>query len=309
MSESLNDLRAFTLVAEAGSFTKAAGQMGVSQSALSHTIKALEQRIGIKLLNRTTRSVSTTQAGEQLLNDIAPLIAGIEQKMSALNEYRDTPRGTLRINGTEHVVNSILWTRLSQFARDYPDIHLEITTDYSLTDIVKDRYDIGIRLGHAVDKDMIAVKITPDMQMIVVASPEYIQAHGMPATPAELDRHRCLALRLPTRENIMSWELQASGDNADNNGSNNDTQRDTIQFSPQPVMIFSHAHLLVKAAVDGLGVAWVPTAMVREELENGKLVNLLKDWVTTYDGYYLYYPSRRQSSPLFRLLVDALRFK
>lgn len=305
MSESLNDLRAFTLVAEAGSFTKAAGQMGVSQSALSHTIKALEQRIGIKLLNRTTRSVSTTQAGEQLLNDIAPLIAGIEQKLGALNEYRDSPRGTLRINGTEHVVNSILWDKLAQFARDYPDIHLEITTDYSLTDIVKDRYDIGIRLGHAVDKDMIAVKITPDMQMIVVASPEYLQAHGSPATPTELDRHRCLALRLPTRENIMSWELQAPGEN----GGNDDTQRDTIQFRPQPVMIFSHAHLLVKAAVDGLGLAWVPTAMVREELENGKLASLLNDWATTYDGYYLYHPSRRQSSPLFRLLVDALRLK
>jgi DNA-binding transcriptional LysR family regulator len=301
MPESLNDLRAFTLVAEAGSFTKAAGQMGVSQSALSHTIKTLEERIGIKLLNRTTRSVSTTQAGEQLLNDIAPLITSIEQKLSALNEYRDTPRGTLRINGTEHVVNSILWHKLTQFARDYPDIHLEITTDYSLTDIVKDRYDIGIRLGHAVDKDMIAVKVTPDMQMIVVASPEYIQAHGSPANSSELDNHRCLALRLPTRENIMSWELQSHDDK--------DTQRDAITYRPQPVMIFSHAHLLVKAAADGLGLAWVPTAMVREELENGKLVSLLNDRVTTYDGYYLYYPSRRQSSPLFRLLVDALRLK
>jgi DNA-binding transcriptional LysR family regulator len=301
MSESLNDLRAFTLVAATGSFTKAAGQMGVSQSALSHTIKALEQRIGIKLLNRTTRSVSTTQAGEQLLSDIAPLITDIEQKLSALNEYRDSPRGTLRINGTEHVVNSILWDKLAQFARNYPDIHLEITTDYSLTDIVKDRYDIGIRLGHAVDKDMIAIKVTPDMQMIVVASPEYIQAHGSPANPAELDSHRCLALRLPTHENIMSWELQASGEK--------NTQRDVIKYRPQPVMIFSHAHLLVKAAVDRLGLAWVPTAMVREELENGTLISLLNDWVTTYDGYYLYYPSRRQSSPLFRLLVDALRFK
>ncbi|GAB3101518.1 LysR family transcriptional regulator [Aestuariicella hydrocarbonica] len=301
MSESLNDLRAFTLVAEAGSFTKAAGQMGVSQSALSHTIKALEKRIGIKLLNRTTRSVSTTQAGEQLLNDIAPLISGIEQKLSALNEFRSSPRGTLRINGTEHVIHSILWDKLSRFAHDYPDIHLEITTDYTLTDIVKDRYDIGIRLGHAVDKDMIAVRITPDMQMMVVASPEYVHTYGNPNIPSDLDHHRCLALRLPTHENLMNWELQKSGDGFQ--------KAEIVNIHPRPVMIFSHAHLLVKAAVDGLGLAWVPALMVKSELQSGKLVSLLDEWVTTYDGYYLYYPNRRQSSPLFRLLVDALRLK
>ena len=300
MSENLNDLRAFLRVAEAGSFTKAAGQMGVSQSALSHTIKALEERIGIKLLNRTTRSVSTTQAGEQLLNDIAPLISDIEQKLSALNEFRDSPRGTLRINGTEHVIHSILWDRLSRFALDYPDIHLEITTDYTLTDIVKDRYDIGIRLGHTVDQDMIAVRVTPDMQMMVVASAEYVRIHGKPETPADLDNHRCLALRLATHENLMNWELQKSGSGE---------QQEIVHYHPQPVMIFSHAHLLVKAATDSLGIAWVPTAMVRKDLQSGKLIPLLSEWLTSYDGYYLYYPHRRQSSPLFRLLVDALKLK
>lgn len=301
MSESLNDLRAFTLVATAGSFTKAAGQMGVSQSALSHTIKGLEERIGIKLLNRTTRSVSTTQAGEQLLNDIAPLISDIEQKLGALNEFRDSPRGTLRINGTEHVINCILWDKLSQFASTHPDIHLEITTEYTLTDIVKNRYDIGIRLGHSVDKDMIAVRITEDMQMIIVAAPDYVQTHDKPSLPTDLDQHRCLALRLPTHENLMNWELHQPG-----NGSK---QTQIVQYHPQPVMVFSHAHLLVKAAVDGLGLAWVPAAMVREELQKGSLISVMNDWVTTYDGYYLYYPNRRQSSPLFRLLVDALRLK
>ena len=279
MPENLNDLRAFILVARAGSFTKAAGQLDISQSALSYTIKTLEERIGVKLLNRTTRSVSPTQAGERLLDD--------------------SPQGTLRINSSEHVANVLLWEKLATFARNYPDVVLEITTDYALTDIVKDRFDIGIRLGSDVDKDMIAVRVTPDFQMIVVASPDYIAAHGTPGTPRDLDDHRCLTMRLPRHENIMNWEFQHS---------DNSHQHNAINYKPRSAMIVSHAHLLVKGALDGLGLAWVPSTMVEQELNNGQLVDVMADWAATCDGYHLYYPSRL-TSPLLRLLVDALKLK
>ena len=299
MPENLNDLRAFILVARAGSFTKAAGQLDISQSALSYTIKTLEERIGVKLLNRTTRSVSPTQAGERLLEDIEPLIAGIDQKLGKLNSFRDSPQGTLRINSSEHVANVLLWEKLATFARNYPEVVLEITTDYALTDIVKDRFDIGIRLGSDVDKDMIAVRVTPDFQMIVVASPDYIAAHGTPGTPRDLDDHRCLTMRLPRHENIMNWEFQHS---------DNSHQHNAINYKPRSAMIVSHAHLLVKGALDGLGLAWVPSTMVEQELNNGQLVNIMADWAATCDGYHLYYPSRL-TSPLLRLLVDALKLK
>jgi DNA-binding transcriptional LysR family regulator len=299
MPENLNDLRAFILVAQVGSFTKAAGQLGVSQSALSYTIKTLEDRIGVKLLNRTTRSVSPTQAGERLRAEIEPLIAGIEQKLGRLNEFRDSPRGTLRINSSEHVINLLLWDKLAKFAMDYPDVQLEITTDYALTDIVKDRFDIGIRLGGDVDKDMVAIRVTPNVQMIVVASPDYLAVHGAPLAPKDLQEHRCLTLRLPRHENIMGWEFQ----NPDQNHS-----QAAINYRPQSAMIVNHAHLLMKGAVHGLGLAWVPLSMAESELNAGGLVSLLNDWSITYDGYYMYYPSRHLS-PLFRLFVDALKLK
>lgn len=299
MSENLNDLRAFILVAQVGSFTRAAGQLGVSQSALSYTIRTLEERLGVKLLNRTTRSVSPTQAGERLLEDIEPLITGIDQKLGKLNAFRDLPRGTLRINSSEHVINTLLWDKLASFARDYPDVVLEITTDYAFTDIVKDRFDIGIRLGSAVDKDMVAVRVTPDFQMIVVASPDYIVAHGIPETPKDLNNHRCLTMRLPRHENIMNWEFQNSG---------KEQQQSITSYRPQSAMIVSHAHLLMRGAIDGLGLAWVPATMAEQELKNGALTEVLADWKITYEGYYMYYPNRHLP-PLFRLFVDALKLK
>ncbi|RYY02124.1 MAG: LysR family transcriptional regulator [Gammaproteobacteria bacterium] len=299
MPENLNDLRAYIVVAQVGSFTKAAGQLGISQSALSYTIKTLEDRIGVKLLNRTTRSVSPTQAGERLLEDIEPLIAGIERKLGKLNEFRDSPRGTLRINSSEHVVNVLLWDKLAKFAKDYPDIVLEITTDYALTDIVKDRFDIGIRLGSDVDKDMIAVRVTPDVQMAVVASPDYLAIHGIPTTLKDLNNHRCITLRLPRHENIMGWEFQ-------NNDKTN--HQNVINYRPQSSMIVNHAHLLVKGAVEGLGLAWIPSAMAENELSSGALISVLDECSMSYDGYHMYYPSRNVS-PLFRLFVDALKLK
>jgi DNA-binding transcriptional LysR family regulator len=299
MPENLNDLRAFILVAQVGSFTKAAGQLGVSQSALSYTIKTLEDRIGVKLLNRTTRSVSPTQAGERLLEDVEPLIAGIDQKLGKLNAFRDLPRGTIRINSSEHVINTLLWDKLAGFAQSYPDVVLEVTTDYALTDIVKDRFDIGIRLGSDVDKDMVATRVTPDFHMILVASPNYIADHGKPQTPRDLNSHRCLTMRLPRHENIMSWEFQ----NPDEN-----TGQNIISYRPQSAMIVNHAHLLMKGALSGLGLAWVPATMAEQELASGKLVSVLGEWSMKYEGYYMYYPNRHLS-PLFRLFVDALKLK
>lgn len=298
MSENLDDLKAFIVVAHTGSFTKAAGQLGVSQSALSYTIKMLEQRLGIKLLHRTTRSVSLTQEGEQLLNDIEPLITGIEQKLYNLNEFRNSPQGKLRINGTEYVISFLLWDKLVKFAQDYPDIQLEITTDYAFSDIVKDRYDIGIRLGNKVDKDMIAVQVSDPLQMITVASPDYLKTHGIPKTPDDLYQHRCIGMRLPTHEHIMPWEFKVKANRAD-----------MISIRPEFSMVVSHARLKVKAALDGIGITWLPKAMVESELLKGDLVTLLEDWDISYSSYYMYYPSRRESSPLFRLLVEALRLR
>ncbi|MFU8927980.1 LysR substrate-binding domain-containing protein [Acinetobacter puyangensis] len=296
MAENLNDLKAFVVVAQLGSFTKAAGQLGISQSALSYTLKMLEQRLGIKLLNRTTRSVSPTQEGEQLLNDIEPLITGIEQKLYNLNEFRDSPQGKLRINGTELSINFLLWDRLAKFSHDHPKIQLELTTDYALSDIVKDRYDIGIRLGHLIDKDMIAIPVSEPLEMITVASPHYLKNCDIPKTPNDLHQHRCIGMRLPSHENIMTWEFK-----------NIEKSNEVLHLRPDFVMIVSHARLKVKAALDGLGIAWLPKAMVESELLHGELVRLLQAWEMNYARYYIYYPNRRESSPLFRLLVDALK--
>ncbi|GAM30467.1 LysR family transcriptional regulator [Acinetobacter calcoaceticus] len=296
MSENLDDLKSFIIVAQTRSFTKAAGQLGVSQSALSYTLKMLEQRLGIKLLNRTTRSVSLTQEGEQLLNDIEPLITGIEQKLYNLNEFRDSPRGKLRINGTEISLNFLLWEKLSKFSHDHPNIQLELTMDYAFTDIVKDRYDIGIRLGENVHKDMISVKVSHELEMMTLASPTYLHTYGAPQTPDDLHQHRCIGLRLPSHERIQSWEFKNSQQNSE------------IQtLSPEFSMVVSHARLQLKAGLDGLGIVWLPKIMVETEIQKGNLVTVLKDWDMNYSGYYMYYPSRRESSPLFRLLVEALR--
>lgn len=298
MSENLNDLKAFIVVAQTGSFTKAAGQLGVSQSALSYTLKMLEQRLGVKLLNRTTRSVSTTQEGEQLLKDIAPLLASIEQKLYNLNEFRDSLRGRLRINGTEISLNFLLWDKLSKFSHDNPNIQLELTMDYAFADIVKDRYDIGIRLGENVHKDMISVKISDELDMMTIASPAYLKTYGTPQTPDDLYQHRCIGLRLPSHERIQAWEFK------------NSQQSPEVQsISPEFSMVVSHARLQLKAGLDGLGIVWLPKMMVETEIQKGNFVRVLEDWDMSYSGYYMYYPSRRESSPLFRLLVDALRLK
>ncbi|OTG60144.1 LysR family transcriptional regulator [Acinetobacter sp. ANC 4204] len=298
MSENLDDLKAFLTVARSGSFTKAAGQMGVSQSALSYTVKMLEQRLDIKLLHRTTRSVSLTQEGEQLFNDIEPLFSGIEQKLNNLNSFRDNPRGQLRVNGTEITLNVLLWDKLSKFMRDYPDVQLELTMDYAFSDIVKDRYDIGIRLGDTVHKDMISVRVSDALEMMTLASPSYLKQFSTPQTPDELHHHRCIGLRLPTYERIQAWEFK-------------DVQEPnkTISITPEYSLVVSHARLQLKAGLEGHGLVWLPKVMVENELQNGEFIPILEDWDMCYSPYYMYYPSRRESSPLFRLLVDALRLQ
>lgn len=296
MSENLNDLKAFIVVAQTKSFTKASGQLGVSQSALSYTLKMLEQRLGTKLLNRTTRSVSPTQEGEQLLKDIEPLISGIEQKLSNLNQFRDSPRGRLRINGTEISLNVLLWEKLSKFATDHSNIQLEFTMDYGFVDIVKDRFDIGIRLGDFVHKDMISVRVSDALDMVTLASPQYLKKYGTPNTPHELHQHKCIGLRLPSHERVQSWEFQ------------NKLQQDELQtILPEFSMIVSHARLQLKAGLDGLGIVWLPKVMVKNELSRGEFLAILEPWDMQYSGYYMYYPNRRDSSPLFRLLVNALK--
>jgi DNA-binding transcriptional LysR family regulator len=291
--ENFNDLLAFITVAREGSFTRAAAQLGVSQSALSHTIRGLETRLGVRLLSRTTRSVAPTEAGERLLQTVAPRFDDIEAEMSALAEFRDKPAGTIRITAAEHAANCILWPKLTPFLANYPDIKVELTIDYGLTDIVADRYDLGVRLGDQVAKDMIAVRISPDVRMIVVGAPKYFAVAPAPVTPHDLVDHNCINLRLPTRGGLYTWEFEKDGH--------------ALNVRVEGQLTFNSTTPRLRAALDGFGLAMVPADMAQEHLASGRLVQVLEDWCPTFPGYHVYYPSRRQSSHAFSLLVSALR--
>jgi DNA-binding transcriptional LysR family regulator len=291
--ENFNDLLAFVTVAREGSFTKAAKQLGVSQSALSHTIRGLETRLGIRLLTRTTRSVSPTEAGERLLNTAAPRFDEITQELASLNELRDKPAGTIRITAAEHAANNVLWPKLSPIMHDYPDVKIDINVDYSMTNIVSQRFDAGVRLGDQVEKDMIAVRIGPDLRMAVVATPEYFAKHGKPRTPQDLQQHSCINLRLPTHGNLQIWEFEKNG-----------TQQN-VRVDGQ--WVFNNTTSRLRAALAGYGLAYVPEDMVCDLVKEGTLIRVMKEWCQSFPGYHLYYPSRRQSSPAFQLVVDALR--
>ena len=293
--ENLNDLLAFLAVARERSFTKAAAQLGVSQSALSHTINGLEARLGIRLLTRSTRSVSPTEAGERLLLTVGPRIEDIEAELAALSTLRDKPAGTIRISTAEHAADSVLWPKLATFLPQYPDIKVELNIDYAFTDIVAQRYDMGVRLGDAVAKDMIAVRITPDMLMSVVGSPVYFAERTLPQTPQDLAEHSCINLRLPTYGSLLPWEFKKSG------------RDEVVRVAGQFVSNIG-THIL-RASLVGLGLAYLPKNMVQQHLIEGRLVSVLEDWCPTFPGYHLYYPSRRQPSPAFTLLVDALRHR
>jgi len=293
--QDVNDLLAFLAVARERSFTRAAAKLGVSQSALSHTIKGLEARLDLRLLTRTTRSVSPTEAGERLLVTVGHHFEEIEAGLEALSELREKPAGSIRITASDHAADTILLPKLATLLREYPDIKVEITVDNGLTDIVTQRYDVGVRLGEQVAKDMIAVRIGPDMQMAVVGAPSYFAKRSPPAKPQDLTDHNCINLRLPTRGGLYAWEFEKG------------TRQLKVRVDGQ--LIFNSTAQTGNAALAGLGLAYVPEDLVRPHLAKGRLRRVLEDWCPPFSGYHLYYPSRRQSSAAFVLLVDALRHR
>jgi DNA-binding transcriptional LysR family regulator len=290
-----NDLMTFVMVAREGSFTRAAAQLGVSQSALSQTIRELEARLGIRLLTRTTRSVSPTEAGERLLATVSPRLDEIEMELAALGELRDKPAGTVRITASDHAADSILLPRLAKVLLDYPDLKVEINTDYRLVDIVEQRFDAGVRLGDQVEKDMIAVRIGPDIPMAMVASPAYFNRYTPPKRPEDLINQSCINIRLPTRGGLYAWELKKG--------------KRQVNVRVDGQMIVNGMPQLVDAALRGLGLAFTLKDRVQSYIDRGQLQSVLEEWCPTFPGYHLYYPSRRQSSPAFSVVVDALRYQ
>ncbi len=292
--ENYNDLQAFLAVAREQSFTRAAAQLGMSQSALSHTIRGLEARLGLRLLTRTTRSVSPTEAGERLLHALVPNFENIDAALAGLSDLRDRPSGTIRITSSEHAVESVLWPALQGYLSNYPDVHVEIVSDTTLTDIVSERFDAGVRLGEQVAKDMIAVPIGPAMRLIVVAAPKYFESHPPIATPRDLMRHDCINLRFLTHGGIYAWEFEKDGH--------------PLNVRVEGRLVFNNLHRIREAARAGFGLAFLPEDMVQQDLGSGVLRQVLDDWCQPFAGYHLYYPSRRQPSPAFALLVEALRY-
>lgn len=293
--QNLNDIQAFLIVARERSFTRAAAQLGVSQSALSHTMRGLEARMGVRLLTRTTRSVSPTDAGERLIQNVGPHMDGIEAELVSLGELRDRPIGTVRITATDYSANAVLWPRLAPVLRDYPEIKLEICTDYRLTDIAAERFDIGVRLGSEVAKGMIAVRIGPDLRMTIVASPSYLESHPAPRSPQDLPQHRCINLRLPTYGGLLPWELKKG--------------RKELQARVEGQVTFNGTYQILAAALDGFGLAYIPEDLAAPHVTAGRLAWVLEDWFPTFPGFHLYYPSRRQSSKALGVVIDALRYR
>ncbi len=293
--ENLNDLVAFLAVARERSFTSAAAKLGVSQSALSHTIRGLEERLDLRLLTRTTRSVSPTEAGERLLQTVGPRLEEIAAEIAALSELRHKPAGTIRITAGEHAANTVLLPRLAKLLREYPEIKVEVVTDYGLTDIVAERYDAGVRLGEQVAKDMIAVRIGPDHCMAVVGALAYFAKRSAPRKPQELTDHNCINLRLPTRGGLYAWEFEKG--------------KRQLRVHVEGQLVFNGTPQVLNAALAGFGLAYVPEDLAQPHLAKGRLRRVLEDWCPPFPGYHLYYPSRRHQTPAFALLVEALRYR
>lgn len=289
----LNDLLYFVTVAREGSFTRAAALLGVTQSALSQAISGLESRLQIRLLTRTTRSVSPTAAGERLLQAIGHRFDEIESELDVLTELRDKPAGTVRITCGDHVLRTTLLPKLAPLMREYPDIQVEFDVNYGFRDIVADRFDAGVRLGDTIDKDMIAVPIGPKLRMAAVASPDYFAANPAPKTPNDLTNHRCINIRFPTHGGLYVWEFERRG------------RQLNVRVDGQA--IFNTTPPIVTAALAGLGIAFLPEEEFAPHIEEGRLLRTLEDWCPPFAGYYLYYPSRKQPSPAFSLVLDALR--
>lgn len=291
--EDFNDLLWFLAVAEDRSFTKAAAKLGITQSTLSHTIKRLENRLGLRLFTRTTRSVSLTEAGDRLYYALLPSIRDIRGQLEALSDLRDKPSGTVRITLSDHALETVAWPKLEPVLKAYPEIRVELSRDNGLRNIVEDGFDAGVRLGESIEKDMIAVRIGPDWRMLVVASPEYLADKSMPQHPQDLLVHNCINMRQATAGGLYTWEFEKSG------------QELRVRVAGQ--LTFNSSYPMVQAAVKGLGIAYVPEDLVGTQLASGELLTLLDDWTPPFPGYYLYYPSRHQNSPAFRVVVDALR--
>ncbi len=295
LRENATDLLAFLAVARERSFTKAAGKLGVSQSALSHTIRGLEARLGLRLLTRTTRSVSPTEAGERLIKRVGPHFEEIEIELAGLSDLRDTPAGSIRINAIDHVLEMIIRPVLNEFLRKYPDISVEVCCDYGFVDIAAHGFDAGVRLGEDVAEGMIATRIGPDMRMSVVGSPAYFANRTLPQTPRDLTDHQCNNLRLPTNGGLYAWEFAKNGESL--------KARVTGQIT------YNGVYQLLHAALDGFGLSYIPNDLIAPYVKDGRLIHVLEDWSPVFAGFHLYYPSRRQASPAFALLVDALRYK
>ncbi|MBS0455088.1 MAG: LysR family transcriptional regulator [Proteobacteria bacterium] len=293
--ENLNDLQAFVAVARERSFTRAAAQLGVSRSALSHAMLALEERLGLRLLSRTTRSVSPTEAGARLFNVLAPRLDEIESELGSLTAMRDKPAGTVRITAHDHAITTVLWPRLLPLMREYPDVRAEISVDYAFTDIAANRFDAGVRLGDRVDKDMIAVRIAPDLRMSVTASPGYLAGRSIPLVPQDLTEHRCINLRLPTHGGLYAWDFEKDG------------QPQAVRVNGQ--VTFNNTLLMMQAALDGMGLAYVPFDLVHPHIEQGRLIPVLEQWWPVFPGYHLYYANRRQIAPALALVIEALRLR
>jgi DNA-binding transcriptional LysR family regulator len=291
----LDDLLAFLAVAREQSFTKAAAKLGVSQSALSHTMRTLEARLGVRLLARTTRRVAPTEAGERLVATLGPRFEEIETELAALGELRDKPAGTVRISATEYATEAILLPKLEKLLRDYPDIKVEIAVDYGLTDIVSQRYDAGVRSGEQVGKDMIAVRIGPDMRMAVVGAPAYLRKRGEPKRPQDLIGYNCINLRLPTHGSLYAWEFEKAGR--------------ALKVRVDGQFTSNTTALMLDAALAGFGLTYVPEGLAQPHIAKGRLKRVLEDWCPPFSGYHLWYPSRRQSSAAFALVVEALRYR
>ena len=291
----LPDLNAFMAVARERSFTRAAAQLGVSPSALSQTVRSLEEQLGVRLLTRTTRSVAPTAAGEKLIGTVGHHLEAIEDGLAVLSDLRDKPAGTIRITVVDHAAETILWPALSNFLAAYPEVQVDLIIDNTLRDIVAERFDAGIRMGERVARDMIAVRIGPDIRMAAVATPAYFEQHGRPRTPQDLATHNCINLRLSTLGGVYAWELEK--------GTREINVRVEGQLTVNDISVIRHA------ALEGVGLAFMPEDLAQPHIEAGALVRVLADWTPPFPGYYLYYPSRRQQSTAFTLLVEALRYR
>ncbi|HPK31920.1 MAG: LysR family transcriptional regulator [Ottowia sp.] len=290
--ENLNDLHAFLAVAQERSFTRAAARLGLSQSTLSHTVRGLESRLGVRLLTRTTRSVAPTEAGEQLMQGVGPMLEAIGAELAAVREYRDKPAGTIRITAIDIVADHLLWPRLRPLLKDYPELRIEIATDYRLVDVVSERFDVGVRLGDQVAQDMVAVRIGPEMRAAIAASPAYLAEHGTPSSIEDLARHQCITLRL-TSGAIYAWELLMGGK--------------VMPVKVDGQVTFTSAYQMMQAAIDGCGLVFVTEDALQPHVDAGRLAWVMEDHWPTWPGWHIYYPSRRESSRALKLVIDALR--